>query len=158
MKKSGFVFLGLAGIAAVYWFSRGATNIADSLRVRFSKIGFNFDETRKSLFTRLYFNATVNLVNPTNRDVNIQRVAVGVSYNNKPVGVVYRDNSVTVGKYASTDVSLLVGVSTLNIYRTISDAVSALTSQKPITFNVVGQVVGAGGVQLNFNQPYTIQL
>lgn len=157
MKKGGVLLL-LAVGAGLYWFSSGAQSLAANLRVRFGNLSFNFDETRRSLFSRLYFNITINIVNPTDRDINLNAAAVKLYYNNKPVAIALREAPFTVSRLGNTDVKLLAAVSTLNIFGTIQEAALTVMNKKPLSFQVEGLVTGAGNIRVPIKENVTIQL
>lgn len=156
--KKGTGLLVVAVGAAAYFILTGAQNVAAALRVRFGRLSFNFDETRRALFIRLYFNVTLNIINPTDRNINLNGVGVRMSYNGSPVGVALRETPFTVQRFGNTDVTLLVGVSTLGIFKTIQDATTAIFNKKPMAFDVEGRVTGAGNIVIPIKEKIEFSL
>jgi hypothetical protein len=141
MKGKATPFLIAGAAAAAYFLFRNAKNFGQTFRATISKVRFNKTETQRAAFLRAFFDVNIEINNPTGLNAKVQAVKLDVLLNKKIIGTVNQTSTIELTRQAKTILPVLVGINTLSLYGTISNAIKAFTSRQPLGFTVVGTIL-----------------
>lgn len=147
------IFAGIA--AAGYIFYRNFTGFKETFTATLGKIKFNPKATQANAFLRAVFNIDLIVNNPSNFVGNIQAVKLNVIIQDKILGTVNQTVQITVPAQNKTIIPVEIGISTINLYSNLSEAIKALTSKKPLNFKIVGTILTNYG-SININEIATV--
>jgi len=147
------IFAGIA--AAAYVFYRNFKGFSQTYRITVGRIKFNSRATQANAFLRAIFDINLNITNPTNFTGNVQAVKLNVILNDKILGSINQTVKINIPAQNTVIIPVQVGVSTLNIYDNISNAIKALSNQEPLNFQIIGTVITNYGT-VNINEIATV--
>lgn len=147
------IFAGLA--AAGYIFYRNFAGFTQTFTATVGKIKFNARQTQANAFLRAIFNVDIIVNNPSNFAGTIQAVKLNVILNDKVLGQVNQSVKISVPAQNKTILPVEIGVSTLNLYSNLSEAIKSLSEKKPLNFKIVGTVLTNYGT-ININEIATV--
>lgn len=132
----------LAGIAAAaYIFYRNFKNFSQTYTATLGKIRFNKAETQRNAFLKAVFNVDLLVNNPSNLSGSIQAVKLNITMNNKLLATVNQTMKISLPANNQTLVPINVGISTLNIFGNITEAIQSITNKRPLQFEISGAVL-----------------
>lgn len=151
MKKLIPLFV-IGGALAVYAYVNQAGAFANNLIVKFKGIGLDWENTKKSLFTKVYTNLRLELANPTKFAANITSLNLKIFYQGREIGKIEKFGNLEIKPEAAANIDVSAALTTLQLFPTISAAITALGANKPINVNIKGVVnSSAGSYQFNEN-------
>jgi len=146
MKK---ILLIGGGLALVYYFYNAQT-FGKYVKARFSGLQFDLNRTKANLFTQIWFNVKLQVLNPSNFGVAIKAVSIDILYNGRKIGTVEKLGETLLKPYSENNFEVPAAIPTFSIFGTVQNAINALTNKTPINLNLQGVIVtNSGTVEVN---------
>lgn len=149
MNRNLGLIIGLIGIGAAAYYQSMRKTI-EALTGKLNKISFDYDLTKNSFFTRLYFGVEVLINNPTSNPITVSSIYLSMFYNGRSVCNANKTESFNIKPGTSTVAIITVFIPTLSLYQNVQTAVNEISNGNPIDFNVVGGInIPAGTIKIN---------
>lgn len=143
------LLMAIAGFAL--WQYSEFKKFQESVKVKISKIGFDFNRSLSDGFKNLYLNVTLTVNNSTELNQVLKSIDLKASYNGKVIGAV-RSETVLTLKTGDNVYSIPVAINTFNVFNSIQSAITAFKNKTGISLNISGSVmVGSYGLPINEN-------
>lgn len=150
MKKAiPFILVGLG--LGVYAYMQSAKNFANNLTIKFKGIGLDWENTKKALFAKVYTNLRLDLGNPTKFAATVTSLNLKVFYQGREIATVEKIGNLEIKPESSSTLSVSAAIGTLQLFPSIAAAITALSSNKPISVNIKGVVNSSAGTY-SFNE------
>ena len=155
MKKTNLLLpLGLLGAAAAYLYFRNKKAAGENLKFEPVDIAIDSERSRASLWTRLYYNVKINLINAEPANVNVKNVSLNATANGRPLGTLTSSQPFNVPAKGNQIIALQTSISTLGAAATI---INIIRNREPLNVNVNGYIdTDLGRVLINFDKAVKI--
>ena len=131
--------------------------LREKIKVNFKSIGFNNRETEKSFFTRLFFNLHLSVFNPSDLEGTIKAIQLDFIFNKKIVSSLSGHGAINLIPKKDNDLTLLVGLNTLAIVPTLTEAFILIKNRRSLSIQIVGTITtDAGIVVINEVQNFSL--
>ena len=142
----------IGGGLLLAWYLYQSQSFSKFVKARFTGIKFNLSRTQQNIFTQLWFDVGLQVMNPTAFTVNLRAVSLDINYNGKKIGNVEILGEKSLKEFSENNFSVPASVPTFSIFSTISSAIKAIQERKPIVVNIKGVISTSGGnVEVNEN-------
>jgi hypothetical protein len=147
MSNSKIVpIIGVGAVAAfLYYYWDSFKNLVATYKVNISSIKFNSRDTAQSFYLTAFFDVMLKFTNPSNFVGTVSAVNLNILLNNRKVATVNKSISIQIKAKDVTYIPISVGISTLNLYGNVTDAIQQLNNTKSLSFTVQGTVITSGG-------------
>lgn len=148
--------LALAAVLGLGLYAYQGNQFREKAQFKLLKVRFDFNRSALSLFSKLYFETTCKLTNPTDFTMRVAEIKFSASLagNIAPVALVETKNLV-IEKNGSQNFVVPCEIKTLQLFRTIQSASDFLRNNQPLNFKLIGEAKTQVGV-ITFNE--TVQL
>jgi LEA14-like dessication related protein len=110
------------GTGAYFYFNRKKASL-QNLRVEPGKIAIDLAKSQASFFTRLYYNVTLNIVNPERANVTVKNVNLNVYADTMPVGSITNNTQFTVNAGTTKSIVFSASIATVGAAMAIADVI-----------------------------------
>jgi hypothetical protein len=150
MKKIiPFLGVGVAALFLVNYFKRKAT-AGQNLKFELLKITIDSQRTRQSLFFKVFYDVTLNMINRENASVVVKNVSLDVTANGKNLGNLEQTLNFSVPAQSTKQIMFKASFSTLGALQLVKDIVLNGLS---VNVNVNGFIdTDLGRVNVNFDK------
>lgn len=152
MSKGGNTLIYLAGgVTLVYLVSRSFSTFSRLYTVTVGRVRFNDSLSRGSFYSRIFFDVTLNINNPTGFQGRVTGSRLNILYQGRVIGFVQSSSVVDVKANAITPLVVSVGVPVAAIFDDVATALMALAQRRPVSLQITGTVATSAGA-INVNQ------
>ena len=151
MRKALGTILPLALIGLGVYYYQSAKNFANTLLVKFKGAKFNQDLTKGSFFLKVWFDVSLDIINPSNFSATVNGINLLVYYNNTAIARIAKTDQITIEANHTTPLTFQMGVPVQSIFSNVGSAVTAIAAHQKIYIDVKGTVLTNSGT-INVNE------
>lgn len=120
-----------------------------SVSVRVTKIGFDFNRSLNDGFKNVFVNVTITVGNSTGFNQTFNGFELIAEHNGRQVGALRSDSVLTL-KTGENVYTVPLALNTLNVFKSVQDAITALKSKTGIVVNISGSFrIGSYNLPIN---------
>jgi LEA14-like dessication related protein len=150
MKKIGPILFVVAAYA-VYQYFANSRGFGKNLSIKFKNIGFDLENTKKSLFAKIYTNLHLELINPTKFEAKITSLNLKFYFDGREVGKVEKLGTLNISPESFGNIDVSAALNTLTLFSNIQNAIQHFINKKPIELTIKGIVNSSAG-SINIDQ------
>ena len=148
MKAKNLIIGGIV-IGGIWYFSK-ANQLKKTYQVEFSSLKFNTSATKAKAYLQLVFDLALGIVNPTAFAGELKALNLKVYFNEKYVGTITRSEPIKLQPNLTTVIPFQIGLNTLSLFQTITDAIYVLAKGSPMTIKIIGTALtDMGSIDIN---------
>lgn len=152
--KNWALGLGALAVAGFLYYSKNAGDFAKTMLVKFRGAKFNESLTKGSFFLKVWFDVSIDVVNPSNFTGTVNGINLLVYYNNATIGRISKTDQFTIQANHTTPLTFQLGVPVQTIFSNAGAAITAFATHQKLYVDVRGSVLtNAGTVNVNERIP-----
>lgn len=113
---------GAAAFGIVTWLRRKAA-AGENLKIEPVDVAIDLNRTKQSLYTKVFYNVKLRLINNDSVSVNVKQVNLDVYYGDTKLGNILNNESFSVANKSQKEIKLETSISTISAISVIKDIV-----------------------------------
>jgi len=137
-NKTALTAVGLGIAAVVVYYYKSMTTTLKNLSVSVFGIKYNSTRTTNSAFTKVWFDLTLKVDNPTNRPVTLSETLLTFYVEGNKAGEVKNFDRFKIDEKRATNITITTYISSLNVVNLVGTIIKFIRDKKPINIQVKG--------------------